>query len=801
MLSDIRFAFHQLLKSPGYTAVAVLTLALGIGVNTTNFSVLNALLFRPSPLGEPSGLVYLSATTPQGVFWQHSPAEFRDLRAQNSVFSHLAAYCWQIPSLAVPDAPAERLTAMSVSADFFPMIEVKPVLGRLFTPDEDRDGNVAVLSNSFWKGHFGGDSGVVGRVLRLGGKSVTVIGVMPAGLDDPITWGRVDLWEPLAYNAETLSMRDSGWLRLMARLRPGKTVAQAQAEMTAVAGRMARDFPQDNAQKGLKVAPFLDARVDDTSRRMSWLVMDLTLFVLLIACVNLANLQLARTTSHARDHAIRLALGSSRWRLVRQLLTESLVVSLAGGALGLVVARWGNVALGRRIMVDGTAGMDLSLDLRVVVFTFVASALTGAVFGIVPAWIASGADANAALKRGGRSLTGDKSRHRLRHALIVLEVAAALALLAGAGFFVRGTQRMVHRNLGWRPGNLLMGSMLIPDGMPMQERTAFFDRLQAGLAALPGVQTAVVSAGHAAMGHTNFGDLAIEGRDKPGPGNAPMSFVDEVTPGYFATLGISILSGRDFTAADKIDAKKVAIVNESMAKRFWPGENPIGRRIKSDPDRGEWVEIVGIVNDISIPTDFVAPPTPFQAYRPLAQVGAGWVSFTLLGPSDPHLLEAGAKDVVTKLNPDIAVYGLETVQERIASTLANFGLISWVLVIMAAIGLLLSSVGIYGVIANLAAQRTQEIGIRSALGAQRGDILWLIMRNGLNLSAMGAAAGVALAFTLTYVLGRAVPEVPGQSYAVTFGVSILIMIVALLACWLPALRATKVDPLVALRAD
>jgi putative ABC transport system permease protein len=805
MIPEIRHAVRQLLRSPGFTAVAVLTLALGIGVNATMFSVLNTLIFSRAPFGDPGRLVDVFTSGAQSQYWQWSPAEAHDIRGESTVFESFAAYGWWSPSMAEPGQPAERLAAMTVGDDFLPMLKVAPAMGRLFTPEENRVGDVAVVTNRFWQRRLGGDPHAVGRMLRFDGKTVRIVGVMPPILDDPLTWGRLDLWVPMAYDAKGWATRNAAWLNAAARLKPGVTIAQAQAEMDTLAARYAHDYPQYSAERGIHVESLEAHRLDPTARRMSWLAMGLTLIVLLIACVNLANLQLVRTTSHAREHAIRLALGSSRWRLVRQLLTESLVVSLAGGALGLLVARWGNVALGSRILVDGGNGLVLPLDLRVAGFAFLAATLTGAVFGIVPAWIASGADASAALKQGGRGTTGDRSRHRLRHVLIVSEVAVALALLAGAGYFVRGTRSMASRDLGFRPGNLLIGSVELTnakydkDGM----RRHAYDQLRSELGALPGVEQVALSSGHPVTGFQALGDIAIEGRPVPQVGKEPLSFFQQASPGFFGTAGIRLLRGREFTEKDLPDTPPVVIVNEAMAREVWPGENPIGKRIgMGDRDKREWNEVVGVVDDVTVPFFLFQPPeTRFQTYTPLYRGESPWLTFSIRTASDPRPLEVSVRRAVAKVDPGVAVYGLESAEERIGQWMAVFTLVSEVLTMMAALGLLLSSVGIYGVIASLAAQRTQEIGIRTALGAQRRDVLWLIMRNGLRLAAIGTALGLVLAFTLTYILEKVLPEVPGRSPALTLGLALLIVAVALVACWLPARRATKVDPIIALRGD
>jgi putative ABC transport system permease protein len=805
MLPDIRFAVRQLLKSPGFTAVAALTLALGIGVNSTMFSVLNTLIFRSAPFGDPSRLVDVFTTAPDLPFLIWSPGEAHDIRKESTVYDGFAATGSWNPSMAQPGEPAVRLDVMTVSEDFLPMLKVAPVMGRLFTPAENAAGDVAVLSNQFWQRRLGGDPRAIGRVLRLDGKSVTVVGIMPPALDDPLTWGRVDLWVPMAYDAKGWEIRNGAWLGVTARLKPGVTIAQAQAEMDILAARYAHDYPQYSAERGIGVVSLEQHRVDAVSRRMSWLVMDLSLFVLLIACVNLANLQMVRSAGQAREHAIRLALGSSRWRLVRQLLTESLILSLAGGALSLLVARWGNVVLGSRIQIDGVYGLELPLDLRVAGFAFLAAATTGAVFGVVPAWIASGADAGMALKQGGRGTTGDRSRHILRHVLIVSEVALALALLAGAGYFVKGTQRLLTRDFGFRPENRLVGNIDIVNKKysGIAAHAQAFDELRSALGALPGVDGVALSTGNPAMRFWGLGDIAIEGRETPPAGKEPLTLFAQVTPGYFGIEGIRLLKGREFTEADREGTPKVAIINEAMARKFWPGENPIGKRLgMGERAKREPVEIVGVAADVTVPYFTFSPPeTPFQTYTPLYQDDSSWITFTLRSSADPRPLEESVRAVVTRMDPDLAVYSMGSSEEKIGGWMADFELMGGILTVMAGLGLLLSSLGIYGVIASLAAQRTQEIGIRTALGAQSGDVLWLVMRNGLRLAALGTALGLALAFTLTFVLGRVMPEVPGRSAALTLGLSLLIVAVALVACWLPARRATKVDPIIALRGD
>jgi len=480
-IQDVRYAIRMLLKNPGFTAVAVLTLALGIGANTAMFSVLNVLLLRALPYPNSERLVRVFRTSPQSQTWPHSVANFFDHREQNSVFERMAAFSWWSFNLAEPGAPAERLRGIVATTDFFPTLGVAVALGRTFTAEEDQSGrnNVVVLSHSFWMRRFAGDTNIIGRTLRLDGESVTVIGVMPASFEHPLLWGILDACRPAAFTPEQRQNRGNNWLNALARLKPGVPLGQAQAEMSAIARRLAQAYPDNNAQDNVRLVPLRKSGLGDTDRHLTWLTMGLAGFVLLIACANLANLQLVRTASRARELAVRAALGAGRARLMRQLLTESLVVSLLGGALGLLLAFGGDAFIGRRMLIANEPGLNLAPDAAVLIFALLCSVLTGIVFGTVPAWIASRSDVNNALKESSRGTTSSRSQHRLRHTLIIGEVALALVLLTGAGLFVRGLQRFTHRDPGWRVGGLLTGWLSLPGTKDERadQQLAFFQQL------------------------------------------------------------------------------------------------------------------------------------------------------------------------------------------------------------------------------------------------------------------------------------------------------------------------------------
>jgi putative ABC transport system permease protein len=798
----MKFALRQLIKNPGFTLIALVTLALGIGASTTAFTVLNRLLLQSLPFTHPDRLVQIWGSSPKGEHLGQTPADYFDIREQSTVFEHVAAYYMSpYASLAEPGQPAQQAVSMPVAADFFPVFGIAPVMGRAFTPEEEaRHEPVAILSHAYWQKHFDGSPQVLGKTLRLDGKVVSIVGVMSPIFDDPMIWnGSVDLWslDPTDVNRH---YRDGNWYWIAARLKPGITLQQAQAELDTIALKLAHDYPKTNTQLRFKVEALPADSMGDLGHNITWLIMDLSLVVLLIVCVNLANLQIVRTTGRSREIAVRLAMGASRGQLIRLLLTESLLLSLAGGVLGLLVARWSNS------YIASYWELTMPMDLRVLFFALAISTITGAGFGILPAWMAVRADVNSVLKQGGRGTTSDRSRHRLRNGLIVVELALALTLLTGAGYFVRGIQRIAHRELGWRQDNILIGTFSLAHdryGELGDNRSVVFgEQFQKDLLALPGVDQAVLGRGTPAWGYGAGGGFLIEGRSPPPAGKEPIAFTEAVTPGYFATYGLPLVRGRDFTPADRPGAPAVVIINQTMANKFWPGENPLGKRIGgTDPANPNWSEIVGVVPDIIAAGD-LGPPQPHdQIYRPWAQNSHRFITFTLHSTKDPRVLKDSVRRVLAKVEPDVAIPYLVTIEELLASNLSGFALVRRMLLEIAALGLLLSGLGIYGVIANLAAERTQEIGVRMALGAQPGDVLRLFLRNGFRLALLGTAIGLLCSFGLMHLLNRTMAVVPGNDPWVVITVAVLLFGVALLASWLPARRATRISPMIALRAE
>lgn len=801
----MKHALRFLLKSPGFTLVALLTLALGIGVNSSAFSVVNALLFA-TPYAADAQLVRIFRTSPQSQNWPHSVANFLDHRAHNTVFEHVAATHRSSYNLAESGAPAERLRGLNVTANFFPLLGVQPALGRWFTAAEDQPGQagVIVLSHGTWQQRFGGDPAIIGRQVRLNAESVTVIGVMPARFDYPQLWGRVDGWRPLAFSDQARQDRGTNFLGEIARLKPGVTRAQAQAELSTLAARLAAAYPQDNAQNGLRLVPLAGSMMDGFGAQLTWLVMGLAGFVLLIACANLANLQFARHAARAREQAIRTALGATRWNLILGILTESLLLSLAGGTLGLLVALWCNDALGSRFSFGGSAGLLLALDVRALAFTFAASLVAGLAFGLLPAWFASRTDVNEALKQGSRGSTAGRTQHRVRHALIVAEVALALVLLSGAGFFLRGLDGLLTRDPGWDTAGLLTGSVTLRGKNYATDdlRRTFYDRLAEKLAALPGVEHSAFGTSLPTWGFSMSSNFVVEGRPEPAVGTAPLAAIATVTPHYFATLGLRLVRGRDFTVADRPGTPAVVIINESMARTFWPGQNPIGKRLGSpSPYLSDPREVIGVVSDAGAPANLDRPDSVFQMYRPLAQSPGSSVVLAVRTRHEPGALATELRRTITEIDPDQPVSDLGTLHGEITRQLRSVRLAGETLAGFALLGLLLAAIGIYGVISRSVVQRTNEIGIRMALGAQVRDILALVIGQGLRLTLLGVVIGLAGAFGVAQLLRAMAPGLPPAGLATACAVTAALVAVAALACWLPARSAARVDPLIALRTE
>jgi putative ABC transport system permease protein len=582
-------------------------------------------------------------------------------------------------------------------------------------------------------------------------------------------------------------------------LKVGTTLQQAQAELNVLAQHLARDHPETNRNMGFNVAPYPTTSVSDSEAHLVELVTTLSALILVIACMNLANLQFVRTTRRLPEFAVRRALGCSRSRLVQMLLAESLLVSVTGGILGIFIAYWGNTVVARFL------NYDLPIDGRVVVFSFAASTLTGLLFGAVPAWVASKADAAVAMKVGAQMGTSDRSRRFLRQTLVIVEIGLAATILAGAGFFVAGIYRFMHRDLGWREDHLVVGYLALSHDKYGEENDSrslmFTDRFREEMAAIPGVTAATVSRLTPIFGY-NWEPFTVKGGPPPETGRVPFAEVDSSSPGFFDTFGVKLLSGRDFNETDRPGNPSVVIVNQTLAQKFWPGQNPIGKRIGSpDPRNPNWSEVVGVMQDFR--TGIENPPgaAQFQYFRPWAQNTNRFLSFSVRTSGSPGLMKDAIGKMVARLDPDVAPYSLRTAEEALESQVSVLVFVRKVLLLVSALGLLLAVVGLYGVVSNLVAERTREIGIRIALGAQPGRLIWHFLQGGVILTTTGLVIGVGASLELFQLLTKLLPAANGDDPAIIAVVAGLLFAVAIIASWVPSWRAANVNPVQALRAE
>jgi len=781
----------------------VLTLALGIGVNTAMFSVLNTFLFRALPYPESDRLVRVFRTSPHSQSWPFSAANFFDQHAQNTVFEKMAAYNYTSRNLTEQGQTAERISGLAATADFFPMMGVAPAAGRVFKPEEFEPGadNVIILTDRFWARRFGSDPSVVGRTIQLDGKSVQIVGVMPPGFDHPILWGPLDIWQPLTFTPERKTNRGNNFLRSFGRLKPGVSLEQAEQSMVALAANIHKQN-SSNEGESVRLEPLQRSTSDSIGRTVMWFTFGLAGFVLLIACANLANLQLVRTAARARELAVRAALGAGRMRLLRHSLTESLIVALLGGVISLAIALFGVRFISNRLFVD-LPGANVQLDYKVFGFALLVSVVTGVLFGTVPAWLASRADVNLALRENSRGSTAGRSQHRLRHALIIGEVAFAMVLLAGAGLFLRGIQRFINADPGWRVDGLIMAQMGLRGEKYKEDkqRVVFLNALEERLRTLPGVENVAIGSSHPVYGFNSSSSFLVEGQPEPPPDKYPEMFFEGISNDYFATLGARLQQGRIFNAADKAGNPNVVIVNESAARHFWPNQSPIGRRISSTGREREFFEIVGVVNDLAFPGSLGEPYTRFEAFVPVAQSAPAFLNIILRTSTNAETIGNSLRSSIAGLDPDLPVYRVRTARSAVDQGLGSISLLGSLLGAFAVVGVILAMVGIYGVVSYTVVQRTGELGIRVALGAQTRDVLWLVLGKGALLVLSGTLLGTIGAYWISKLLIYLIPSLPTRDPLIVVITGLGLVAVALVACYIPARRATRVDPLMALRSE
>jgi putative ABC transport system permease protein len=798
LLKDIRYGVRSLLQRPGFTAIAVITLALGIGANTTLFSFVNGILLRPLPYRDPAQLVILDETAPkQGIkSFNVSFPNFLDWREQNHVFEDVAVYQDGNYSLVGAGEP-EQIPGARISQGLFELLGVAPKLGRTITAEEDRPetNNTVLISDGLWQRRYGSAESVIGQTLTVNGRARTIIGVMPPGFKFPET---AELWVPMALNEQLFTRTDHG-LNAIARLKPNVTLGQAQAELNNIARRIEEQHPVTNEGLGVNVFSLRDNLVGDY-REALLILLGVVAFVLLIACANVANLLLARSSARHKEFALRAALGASRARILRQLLTESALLSVLGALLGMLVAVWGRNLLLAAIPGEMPFWMKFDLDLRVLGFTFAIASLTGLIFGIAPALQGSKTDLNEALKEGGRG--GGAGHNRLRSLLVVVEVALSLVLLVGAGLMVRSFAKLTQVNSGIRPANVLTVEVPLPRAKYPKDaqQISFFQQLVARVGALPGATSVAAVSGLPLRGGWGR-SLTVEGRPLLSVGQAPMINHSVVTPNYFHTMGIPLREGRDFTDADAAGALRVTIVDERLAREYWPGASALGKRIRFGPPESNepWHTIVGVAG--AVRHERLDRETAETIYVPYQQIPVRGMTVAVLTSSNPKGLAAAIRAQVQALDKDQPVTNILTMDEVISRSVWQQRFYAMLFGIFAAVALLLAAVGIYGVMSYAITQRTHEIGIRIALGAGRLDVLKLALGQGMRLALTGVTLGLAAAYGLTRLISGLLFSVSATDLGTFVSVPVLLIGVTLLACYIPARRATKVDPLEALRYE
>ncbi|MGC9994578.1 MAG: ABC transporter permease [Terriglobia bacterium] len=807
LLHDLRYAFRMLAKNPGFTTVAVITLALGIGANTAIFSVVNAVLLRPLAMEDPSRVVYMQEQW-KGIFPGLSVGNFADVQRQSTSLTKLCASNDASFNLATSEAP-ERVQGEYATADYFSTFGVQPIAGRVFTADEDKPGHgqVVVISERLWRTHFHADRDVVGRALRANGVTYSVVGVMPRTFDPLLD--KSDLWFPEAFTAQRLADHDNHYLNVMGRIKPGVSLSQAQSELNVIALRLQHQYPIDDKGRGFRLLPLTTALLGD-ERSALRMMLGAVGFVLLIACANIANLQLARARTRQKEMAVRAALGASPLRIVRQLLAECLVLGIASGVVGVVLAYWGV----SWIVAEGPATVprldQASVDAGTLGFACAVTLFSSFLFGLAPALRSASTRLTEAFQERGGSSSG--GRDRVRSVLVAGEVALALVLMAGAGLLIRSALLVSHLDPGFDTSNLIVGRVGLPDigyHDPAVARQTF-ERMITAAEALPGVQSAAVVSRAPLAGGGSSNGLIPEGKalDVTNAINAELQIV---SPGYLSTARVPLRAGREFTAQDARDKTLVTIVNETLAHTAWPRENPIGKRFaccEAGPKGGMdpvWHEVVGVVGDVRAwGLDRQVQP---EFYLPIAQMPPDawdWIGRTMdlmVRTRDGRFPAGELRTAVASIAPGVPIYRLSTVRQKISGTLEESHFDTFLLAVFAAIALLLSSVGIYGVLSYVVAQRTRQIGIRMALGATPALVMRDVLWYGVRLTVVGLAVGLAGAVAGTRVLSSLLYGIKPLDPLTFIAVPLLLAVVAVAASYIPARRAAQVDPMVALRHE
>ncbi len=816
---DVRYGVRMLLKNPGITVIVIIALALGIGANTAIFSVVNTVLLRPLPYEESDRLVFLNEKSPVLDEMSISYPNFTDWRNQTQTFEKMGVYNRASYNL-TGAGEAERIVTGQVSADLFSVLRVNALHGRVFTNDEDKPGGtpVVVLSHGLWQRRFGGQTSILNQPITLNTKQYVVIGVMPETFLYP---SRVEMWVPVGQLSDQPSWQQRGnhpGLYGVARLKPGATIEQADADMNTIAANLEKQYPDTNTGNRVRLRPLLEIFVSD-ARRALWVIFAAVAFVLLIACANIANLLLAKATARRKEMAIRTAVGASRWRLARQLLTESILLSLVGGVIGLLLGYWG-VQLILYMSPDAIPrSREIGLDWTVLGFTIGVSFLTGIVFGLLPAIQAGDVDVHETLKESGRGTSG---RQWLRSSLVVVEVATTLVLLIAAGLMIRSFYLLQKVNPGFSHEHLTSFSISLPQKKytTQEARAQFYDRLLENLRGLPGVESVAAASG-LPLGNNGWQtSYVIDGQPEPPRDQVPLLEACLVTPDYFKAMNIPLLRGRTFTDRDnrahlagrdlsKLNENQregaglnLIVIDEEFAKRHWPNEDPIGKHVRiggSNPQNPK-LEVIGVVGRVKMES-LNQNSDRVQGYFPFAQVPQSGMTVIMKGASDPNQLIGAVRAAVKQIDPDQPIYSPRTMDDIRAESVAGERLNLTLLSLFAGIALVLAVVGIYGVMSYSVTQRTHEIGIRMAIGARPRDVFTMILGHGMKLAIIGVVIGLAAAFALTRLMASMLFGVAPTDATTFGGIAALLIGVALLACYLPGRRATKVEPTISLRYE
>jgi predicted permease len=795
---DLRYGARMLAKKPLFTIVAVITLALGIGANTAIFSVVNAVLLRALPYHNSDRLLAISTTDPSGDRSGFSSPELQDYQARMQSLEDLAGFQSQSVNLTGGERP-ERVRGAFVSANFFKVFNLAPLVGRTFVAGEDRQGaeKLAVVNEKMWQERMHSDRNLGAKTLILNGEAYSVIGVVSSSFKQPFD-PDVEVWMPMSYYPGNTGQREFRALFGMGHIRPGVSLAQAQAEARTIAGQLAQAYPKENAGRSSQVE-FLRELMVKGVRPMLWLLFAAVGVILLIACANLANLLLARGLARQKEIAVRAALGASRWRLIRQLLTETTLISVVGGAGGLLLAYWGLYAL-LKLPQNFVSTEDATLDTRVLLFAMGVSVITGWLFGLVPALQLARPQLQSFLKEGARG-SGEGARwNRVRSGFVVAQVALSLLMLVSAGLLIRSFDKLLKVNVGFKPERLLSLEYRLPRSKYKEPAAQwnFHRQVVEKLQEIPGVQTASLVRGLPFSGNGGTAAIILPDRELPPKGQEPEVMFNTAMPNYFETIGIPFIKGRLFGNQDQINTPPVLIINQFMAQRYWPGQDPLGRQIKFVED-GSVGTIVGVVGDAK--HYWLEEETRSQLYVPYSQQPGIFATAVIRTSVEPLSLAEPVRQAVWKIDSDQPMWKIRTVEFLVNRSVADRKFLLALMGIFASLALVLTMIGLYGVISYLVNQRTQEIGIRMALGAQMGDILGLVLKQGMFLVLAGVGLGLGAAWLLTRLMARLLYQVSATDPLTFTAIALLLITVALLACYLPARRATKVDPLVALRYE